>query len=147
MAEPRVLPGPAVLRIASCLLDGTDSQTALLSLVALAGVDRSTRSFISCLPATNLQFDSLASCNRKTLGRRPLDREIAFARASPAHKHDFFLAAARLFRGYSEVAFVGPIVTDVVVLEVARQLQLDLRSVRLQVRLRHGQRCSPGGMP
>ena len=134
MAEPRVLPGPAVQRIASCLLQGADSQTALLSLVALAGVDRSTRAVIACLPASTLQFDTLSSCNRKTLGRRPLDREIAFSRASPAYKHDFFLAAARLFKGYSEVAFVGPIVTDNVVLEVARQLQLGLRSVRLQVR-------------
>ena len=126
-------PGPAVDRISWHLLAGSDRQTALLSLLALAGTDRATRAAVSRLPPLGLAFDSLASVNRKTLGRRPLERELAFARASPAAKHVCFLAAARLFRGFSDAAFVGPIITDAIVIEVARGLQLDLRSVRVQV--------------
>ena len=133
MTQPASFPGPAVERIAAHLMAGQDRQTALLSLIALAGVDRSTRASLSKLPPLSLAFDSLACCNRKTLGRRPLERELAFARASPGAKHLCFISAARLFGGYADVAFVGPIITDAVVIEVARRLQLDLRSVRVQV--------------
>lgn len=128
------LPGPAVERIAFHLMASADRQTCLLSLLALAGVDRTTRQSVAQLPKLQLSYDSLSSVNRKTLSRRPLQRELDFSRASPRAKHLCFLSAARLFSGYTDVAFVGPIITDAVIIEVARRLQLDLRSVRVQAR-------------
>lgn len=135
MAAPSAtLPAPALENIASCLLSGADSQTGLLALVALAGVDRHWRRTVRRLRAEdNLVFDALEVCNRKTLGRPLLQQEITFAKASPDTKASFFLSAARLFVGYGEVAFVGPGVTDLLLLEVARKLQHGLVAVRMQV--------------
>ena len=128
------LPAPALEKIASFLLAGGDCQSALLNLVALAGVDRHSRRVVRHLRSEDtLIYDALETCSQKTLGRPMFTREISFARASPDSKAAFFLAAARLFVGYGEAAFVGQGVNDLLQLEVARKLQHGLLAVRLQV--------------
>ena len=134
MAASGYLPAPALEKIAHFLLSGSDSQTGLLALVALAGVDKHSRRVVRRLrPENSIVFDDLSYCNRKTLGRPLLPREISFARASPDAKASLFLSAARLFINYGEVVFVGQGVTDLLLLEVARKVQHGLVAVRMQV--------------
>lgn len=135
MAEAHgFLPAPALERVATYLLSGTDSQTGLLSLMALAGVDRYTRTVVSRLHSEHaVAFDALEGCSHKTLGRSLLPRELSFARSSADVKTAFFLSAARLFGGYGEVAFGGQGSTDLLLLEVARKVQHGLVALRLQV--------------
>jgi hypothetical protein len=127
------LPEIVVQRIAAQLMDQSDSQAALLSVMAMCGVSQQWRDVAQRLQGGELHFDSMEGCSRNALGRPLTPTEAAFRKASPTAKGRFFQAAARLLSGYTRCVFAGEGVTDAALVEAGRKVGPNLTSLTVKV--------------